>query len=134
MKESITDKLDTDLADVGGDVLLLELRGRDCVVVMIFIAVMSIVTAIYYCNMSQISDNKIILDYKFHVDPNKAHKAELMTLPGIGDKLSQNIIQYRNEKKHFNKPEELRNVDLIGKKKFALIKPFIVIEETDKSE
>ncbi len=61
------------------------------------------------------------------VDINTASKEQLMTLKGIGDKLSDNIIAYRSIQK-FENIEDIKNVDGIGDKKFEDIAENICVE------
>lgn len=58
------------------------------------------------------------------INPNTAPKELLMELPGIGEKLADKIIEYRNNSK-FNSPEDLINVNGIGKKKLEKITPYL---------
>ena len=48
------------------------------------------------------------------VNVNTATAAELTQLPGIGAKTAARIIDYRQKKGLFKKPEELMNVQGIG--------------------
>jgi comEA protein len=58
---------------------------------------------------------------------NEATVAQLSGLPGIGEKIAERIVEYRNAKGSFRSTEELQNVKGIGKKMFAKIKPFVEI-------
>ena len=57
---------------------------------------------------------------------NTASKEELMTLPNIGDKRADAIIEYRNANK-FEKIEDIKNVTGIGDKFYEALKDLITI-------
>ena len=61
------------------------------------------------------------------VNINKASKEELMKLPGIGEKLADQIVSYR-EDHPFKKTSDICNVSGIGEAKFDKIKDLIVCE------
>lgn len=63
----------------------------------------------------------------FPISINQAGKEELMALPGIGDVLAERILAYRQENGDFRSPEELLNVEGIGKKRLEEILDFITI-------
>ena len=48
------------------------------------------------------------------VNINTADVKELMTLDGIGHKVAEKIVQYRDAHGEFKKPEEIRKVDGVG--------------------
>lgn len=56
------------------------------------------------------------------VNINTAEADELATLPGIGMKTAQKIIEYRETNGRFNSIEEIMNVSGIGESKFEKIK------------
>ena len=64
--------------------------------------------------------------YKFRIDLNTATLGELQTLPGIGPKLSERIIQYREQHESFRDFDEILNVSGIGPKRHSAIKPYFV--------
>ncbi len=59
------------------------------------------------------------------VNINTATLEELASLPGIGEKLAQEIITIRGQKGGFSSVEELLLVPGIGEKKLEKIRPFI---------
>ncbi len=61
------------------------------------------------------------------ININDASAAELSGLPGIGEKMAERIVEYRNAKGPFRSVEDLQNIKGIGKKMFAKIKPFVEI-------
>lgn len=63
--------------------------------------------------------------YKFSINVNAATQGELQMLPGIGPKLAESIIQYRDQHAPFNESIEIINVKGIGTKKFHAIKPYL---------
>ena len=60
------------------------------------------------------------------VNLNLATKEELMTLPNIGEKRAQAIIDYRQENR-FEKIEDIKNVSGIGEKYFEAMKDLITV-------
>lgn len=61
------------------------------------------------------------------VNINTATKEELSTLPGIGEKKAEAIIQYREEKGPFQKPEDIMQVSGIGESVYDTISDKITI-------
>lgn len=60
------------------------------------------------------------------VNINTADKTELVTLPGIGEKTAEKIIEYRNITP-FKCREDLMKVNGIGEKKYELLKELISV-------
>jgi competence protein ComEA len=63
------------------------------------------------------------------VNLNSATSAQIATLPGIGEKAAQRIIEYREKNGGFKKVEELMNVKGIGEKSFLKLKPLVTVGE-----
>jgi competence protein ComEA len=61
------------------------------------------------------------------ININTASKEELMTLPGIGEVLAQNIIDYRTKNGAFSDPSEIKNVNRIGDKLYEQLKDRIAV-------
>jgi len=64
---------------------------------------------------------------------NAATLDQLETLPGIGRKVAERILEYRTKSGGFKKIEELMNVKGIGEKSFLKIKPLITVAKSDKA-
>lgn len=69
-------------------------------------------------------------DSSWKVNINQAGQTELMMLEGIGEKISQRIVDYRQENGPFLQKEDIMKVSGIGEKTYENIKDFITIEET----
>ncbi len=67
-----------------------------------------------------------MIDGKINI--NSATARTLQNLDGIGEKLSQRIIDYRTENGEFTSPENIMDVPGIGEKTFNDIKNFICVK------
>ena len=61
------------------------------------------------------------------VNLNSASVTQLQTLPGVGARTAQRIVEYRQKNGSFKKIEELMNVKGIGEKSFLKLKPLITV-------
>jgi competence protein ComEA len=64
---------------------------------------------------------------KAKVNINTATQAELESLPRIGPKVAQRIIEFRSQNGNFKKVEDLMKVKGIGEKIFAQLKDLITV-------
>lgn len=60
------------------------------------------------------------------INLNAATKAELMMLPGVGEKTAEKIIEYRKLQK-FSSPADIMNIKGIGEKKFEKMKQYLSV-------
>ena len=62
---------------------------------------------------------------KSTINLNTATLDQLATLPGVGQKTAERILEYRTKNGGFKKIEELMNIKGIGEKNFLKLKPLV---------
>lgn len=62
----------------------------------------------------------------FPLDLNTAKLEDFIELPGIGEKLAQRLVDYRQSHGGFRSVEDLREVRGIGAKRFERLRPLVV--------
>lgn len=67
------------------------------------------------------------------INLNTATVKELESLPGVGTKTAERIIEYRTKQGPFKKIEELMNVQGIGEKSFLKLKPQLTVAKADSN-
>jgi competence protein ComEA len=67
------------------------------------------------------------------VNINTATQEQLEALPGLGPKVAQRIIEYRQKNGNFKKVEDLMNVKGIGEKSFLKLKPSLTVTQKPES-
>src|SRR5678815_5010679 len=63
------------------------------------------------------------------INLNTATQAQLESLPGVGAKAAQRILDYRKQNGPFKKIEYLMNVKGFGEKTFLKLKPSLTVAE-----
>ena len=63
------------------------------------------------------------------INLNTATQAQLETLPGVGAKAAERIIEYRQKNGNFKKVEDLMNVKGFGEKAFLKLKPLLTVSQ-----
>lgn len=66
------------------------------------------------------------------VNLNSATAAQIASLPGIGPKTAELVVQYRTKNGPFKKIEEIMNVRGIGEKSFLRIKDRLTVADAKK--
>jgi competence protein ComEA len=61
------------------------------------------------------------------VNLNTATAEQLASIPGVGPKMAERIIEYRQKNGGFKKVEDLMNVSGVGEKSFLKMKPLITV-------
>jgi len=62
---------------------------------------------------------------RVRIDLNRATRSELIRLPGVGPKMAERILLFRNDHGPFKNKRDLMRIKGIGKKKFKAIEPFL---------
>ena len=68
------------------------------------------------------------------INLNTATQAQLETLPGVGSRTAQLIVEHRQKNGGFKKIEELMNIKGIGEKSFLKIKPLVTLGDKAGTE
>jgi len=63
------------------------------------------------------------------ININTATQAQFESLPGVGAKAAQRILEYRKQNGPFKKVEDLMNVKGFGEKTFLKLKPLLTVGE-----
>jgi len=72
-------------------------------------------------------DGKKLLFFGLPINVNRATLSDLIFIPGIGETLAQNIMQFRESYGGFRTLEDLKKVEGIGKKRFNELKRYLTI-------
>lgn len=73
------------------------------------------------------ADGKPAAEKPAIVNLNTASVAQLQTLPGVGRRTAERIIEYRDKNGGFKKIEELMNVPGVGEKSFLRIRSLLTV-------
>lgn len=62
------------------------------------------------------------------INLNIATKKDLVSLPGIGEAIAEEILLYRDERGRFHSVDELRQIKGIGARKLEKLRPYVEIK------
>jgi competence protein ComEA len=68
------------------------------------------------------------------VDLNRADRAQLLQLPGVGEARAERIVAYREQHGNFHSVDELRQVQGIGPSLIEKLRPLVYVESVDGEE
>ena len=68
------------------------------------------------------------------IDINLATAKDFATLPGVGPKIGQRIVAFREKHGPFRRVEDLLVIRGIGRKKWKAIRPFLKVEPGGKKQ
>jgi len=71
--------------------------------------------------------NKLLV-FSIPLDLNRVSVQDLCLIPGIGESLAKEIVNYRKRQKGFRSVEELKNVKGIGEEKWKTVKTFFMVK------
>jgi len=76
----------------------------------------------------------VVQEEGLKVDLNRAGVEELMKLPGVGEKVAERIVSYRDENGGFDAPEELMNVRGIGEKTYLKLESYLTVSKESRKK
>lgn len=107
------------------------IKSNEQIVVVILLTLGLAGIGLYFWNLYRNQADVIEIDEAtrfenpFTVDLNSGSVEELAVLPGIGPKLAQTIVDFRNANGRFTAPEDLLKVPGIGPAKLAAIRGYL---------
>ena len=107
---------------------LLLVKDQRTLAVLLMGSVLICVAIRLFDSRRQESHHAEALTYRFLVDPNIASVPELAQLPGIGPKLAEAIIQYRETIGNFQTNADMQKVRGIGAKKTEAMSPYLIFD------
>ena len=114
-------------------VALVRLRGDDQMVILWLLVGLTACVLIWVwffesgkINVANFAENSAN-ELRYQVDLNSAPKSELLQLPGIGPKLAERIVEYREQVEPYQDVTDLEKIHGIGVKKRESATPYVYI-------
>lgn len=104
----------------------------DRVVLILLVIIAGSVGYRWYADHYGMQPSQLIRDATHRVDLNRASKAELQQVPGIGPQLADRIVAEREATGQFKNVDDLHRVHGIGDATLSKMKPWIVIHAVDE--
>ena len=73
-------------------------------------------------------------DPTHRIDLNRASRADLMQVPGVGPQLADRIVAERDSRGKFTRVEELRGVHGVGDATLSKLRPWVTVEPGEATE
>jgi competence protein ComEA len=80
--------------------------------------------------MERMAANKLLV-FSIPLDLNRASVEDLCLIPGIGESLAREIVNYREKRKGFGSMDELKKVKGFGEKKWKEFREFFVVRKSE---
>jgi len=99
--------------------------------VVLFLAGIALLGVVVNFGLKQFGAGKTVASFSEDlgkVDLNSADKKTLLGVSGIGEKLAQRIIEYRDAHSGFNGIDDLRNIKGINASKLAKIEEYLIVK------
>jgi competence protein ComEA len=109
------------------------MRSRTRALAVLLLAIVGWTTCVWFSNRSN-SRTESSLPCEMVIDLNEATPAELNLLPGVGEKLADDILRYRDEKGGFQSIDDLKNIRGIKEARLASLKKYITVSRKQAIE
>ena len=101
---------------------------RQAVIFLVTVALIGLGISFLAKRSATVKNSACINEHLGKINLNRADREALMIVPGIGKKLAERIIAYREQNSAFSSVEELKNIKGFGGYRFEKIRGLIYVE------